>query len=122
MFSNPQPPPFPLEHEKLLAYREARALLIALQTLGSLPGESDLRDQLHRASASILLNIAEGASRQMPADKRRFYAIARGSLGEVGAVLDLLLIRRRISPTRHSEIRAQLVQVARLLGGLVRRE
>ena len=122
MFSNPQPPPFPLEHETLLAYREARALLIALQTLGSLPGEADLRDQLRRASASILLNIAEGASRQMPADKRRFYAIARGSLGEVGAALDLLLIRRRISAARHTEIRAQLVQVARLLGGLVRRE
>jgi len=122
MFSNPQPPPFPLEHEKLLAYREARALLIALHSLGALPGESDLRDQLRRASASILLNIAEGASRQMPSDKRRFYAIARGSLGEVGAALDLLLIRQRISQPKHAELRSQLVRVARLLGGLLRQE
>ena len=122
MFSNPQPPPFPLEHEKLHAYREARALLFALHALGSLPGESDLRDQLRRASASTLLNIAEGASRQMPADKRRFYAIARGSLCEVGAALDLMLIRHRLSSARHAELRDQLVRVARLLGGLVRRE
>jgi four helix bundle protein len=104
----------------LIVYREALALCETLESLGSLPGEYDLRDQLKRASASIVLNIAEGASRQSPADKRRFYLIARGSLGEVGAALDLLRIRRRLSTARHSEIRNQLVLVARLIGGLCR--
>ena len=121
MNSNPQPPPFPLEHEKLLAYREALVFLEMIESLGSLSGEYDLRDQLRRASASILLNLGEGASRQSPADKRRFYLIARGSLGEVGAALDILRIRRRLSPTRHAELRTQLVLVARLIGGLCRK-
>jgi len=122
MFSNPQPHPAQLEHERLCVYRKALLFLEMLEALGSLPGEYDLRDQLKRASTSIVLNIAEGASRQSPADKRRFYLIARGSLGEVGAALDILRIRRRISSQRHMELRSALLEIARMLGALVRRE
>jgi four helix bundle protein len=58
-----------------------------------------LRDQLDRARISIVLNIAEGAGRFSAPDKARFYAIARGSATEWGAVLDLLLARAS-SPSR----------------------
>ncbi len=120
MFQNSQPRPDQLEHERLIAYREALALLEMIESLGSIPGEADLRDQLKRASASIVLNIAEGASRHSPPDKRRFYLFARGSVGEVGAALDVLRIRRRLSPLRHSELRSRLIFIARLIGGLCR--
>jgi len=120
MFQTPQPQPGQLEHERLIAYQKAYQLLEHIESLGSLPGESDLRNQLNRAAASILLNIAEGASRQSPPDKRRFYLFARGSLGEVAAALDILKIRRRIAPTHHAEFRNRLVEIAKLLGGLCR--
>ena len=48
-----------------------------------------LRDQLDRASSSIVLNIAEGTGKTTEKDKRRFYAIALGSLRESVAILDL---------------------------------
>ena len=48
-----------------------------------------LRDQLHRAAASVALNLAEGYGRQTLADQRRFFAIALGSVRECQAVLDL---------------------------------
>jgi len=44
-----------------------------------------LRDQLHRASISVVLNIAGGAGRFSAPDKARFSAIARGSATECGA-------------------------------------
>jgi four helix bundle protein len=51
-----------------------------------------LRDQLDWASVSIL-NVAEGAGRFSPADKGRFFVMARGSATESAAILDLLLAR-----------------------------
>ncbi len=42
----------------------------------------NLSDQLHRASCSIGLNIAEGYGRYHYLDRLRFLYIARGSLSE----------------------------------------
>ena len=49
-----------------------------------------LRDQLARAASSIVLNLAEGAGRELPKDQRRFYRIAFGSLRECQALLDIM--------------------------------
>ena len=48
-----------------------------------------LKDQLDRASSSVVLNLAEGAGRQTAADQKRFFTIAFGSLREAQAILDL---------------------------------
>ena len=49
-----------------------------------------VRDQLDRASLSVVLNTAEGAGRFAPRDKARFYSIARGSANETVALLDVV--------------------------------
>lgn len=43
---------------------------------------SYLRDQLRRASISVVINIAEGSGKFSKADKKNFYIIARGSVCE----------------------------------------
>ena len=48
-----------------------------------------LRDQLHRAASSVVLNLAEGSGRSSKAEQKRFFEIAFGSLRECQAVLDL---------------------------------
>lgn len=48
-----------------------------------------LRDQLLRASSSVVLNVAEGFGSSSRGVKRRHYEIARGSATESIAVLDL---------------------------------
>ena len=52
-----------------------------------------LADQLNRASASIMLNIAEGYGRYQKGDKRSFYVNARGSLFECVSCLDIFYER-----------------------------
>ena len=48
-----------------------------------------LRDQLHRSSSSIALNLGEGCSRPSTKERLRFYTIAFGSLREVQTILAL---------------------------------
>ena len=74
-----------LDHERLEVYWLALELRQAVLAL--LPRRGALRDQIDRASASVVLNIAEGAGRMARADKRRFYEIARGSVTETAARL-----------------------------------
>jgi four helix bundle protein len=52
-----------------------------------------LKDQLIRASESVVLNLAEGSGKPTTRDKARFYAIAFGSIREIQAVFDLMSIQ-----------------------------
>ena len=53
------------------------------------PVKGEVRDQLHRASLSIVLNIAEGSAKPSNKERRRFYTIALGSLRETQTIIDL---------------------------------
>jgi four helix bundle protein len=111
---NPEPATR-LDAEKLQVY--AVALEFQHLAAGLLPARryASLRDQLDRASVSIVLNIAEGAGRFAPGDKARFYAIARGSVMECGALLDVLLDRRIITATAHRAGRNLVIRLVQML-------
>ena len=53
-----------------------------------------MRNQFERASLSVVLNISEGSARPTLKDRRRFYAIAYGSLQESRTLLELSNIDR----------------------------
>jgi len=61
-----------LDAEKLDCYRIALEFQGIAGQLVPKRGYAELRDQLDRASISIVLNIAEGCGRRSPADKGRF--------------------------------------------------
>ena len=71
----------PFDHEKLDVYHPALdALELCDQIGGDLPpGRANVRDQLDRASTSVVANIAEGAGEFSRPEKARFYRIARRS-------------------------------------------
>lgn len=95
-------------HQRLHVYHLAREFAVAVNQLTrAFPrGNADLRDQLRRASASVLRHIAEGAGRSSPRDKASRFTIARGECAECDASLDLALgfelgDQRRIEDLRH---------------------
>jgi four helix bundle protein len=48
-----------------------------------------LTDQLRRASASVVLNLSEGCGKISAKERQRFFRIARSSVLEVAAILDV---------------------------------
>ena len=86
-------------HEKFEAYQlSIQFVEIALRLVDQIPSpHSALRDQLRRAEFSVSLNIAEGTGKNRVGDRKRFYAIARGSAMECAAICDIIgLIDRRL--------------------------
>jgi four helix bundle protein len=74
-----------------------------------------VRDQLERASLSVVLNIAEAGGRRSRRDKARYYAIARGSATEVAALFDVLALRRLASPASIRTGRKLAIRVVQML-------
>lgn len=76
-------------------------------------------DQLSRASLSIPLNIAEGNGRWHLADKRQFFWIARGSVFECVPLIEILMIKSRISRDQYKSLREDLDALGKMLTKLV---
>jgi four helix bundle protein len=107
----------PFDHERLDVYqRSLDFLVIANDIIEQLPrGRSHLVDQLSRASTSIVLNIAEGAGKFSPGDKRRYYLSAAGSATECAAVMDVLQRLKLIGAQAHSDGKAALERIVSML-------
>ena len=110
-----------LDAERLDVYRVALQFQAVADPLIPKRGFAELRDQLDRASISIVLNIAEGCGRRSPADKSRFYAMARGSATECAAIVDLLVARGIVDSRSHRRARSLLVRVVQMLTQLIAR-
>ena len=107
-----------LDHERLEVYQRALEFHTLVLTLLPSRGFRALRDQLERASLGAVLCIAEGAGRTSCPDKRRFYEMARGSITESAAALDVLRVRRLLEPDRHRNARDLAVRLVQMLSRL----
>ena len=81
-----------LNHQKLNVYQASRKFVFECYKLtNTLPPEEKfgMISQIRRAELSVHLNIAEGASRKSEVERKRYYEIARGSIIEIDAALDI---------------------------------
>ncbi len=106
-----------LYHERMDVYRCAIDFLaFAFSILDKIPrGHGSLADQLKRAAISVPLNIAEGAGKATPADQGRFFAIARGSAMECGAVLDVLRVLNGLTEAELEKGKGLLTRIVSML-------
>lgn len=105
-----------MDHEKLDVYRVSLELVTRIGTiLKSKVIDRSLRDQVIRSSTSILLNVAEDTGKRSPADRRRFYEIARGSAMETAAALDVRLAWQYAGGEEVGECKAVLRRVVAML-------
>lgn len=75
-----------------------------------------LVDQLNRSSLSIVLNIAEGSSKQSDKDFNRYIAISLGSVDETLASLEIGAEVKLITSTKFSDLEVKLESLSNQLG------
>lgn len=79
-------------------------------------GRGYIRDQLRRAANSVALNIAEGAGEFVPAEKARFYRMAKRSATECAGQI---LVCERLGLADAPRIDAALDLLQRVISMLV---
>ncbi len=77
--------------EDIIAWQKARILTIEIYKLFRNSKDFGFRDQIQRASVSIMNNITEGFERKGDKEFRNFLSIAKGSCGEVRSMVTLAL-------------------------------
>lgn len=105
----------------LIAWQRAMELAERLYAATrALPSEErfGLQLQMRRAAVSIVSNIAEGYARESRADYIRFLRMARGSLAELDAQLELAFRLRLLEPD--PELQGLVGETGRILRALVK--
>jgi len=108
----------------LKAWQHARTLAVLSKTaIARLPIQERfaLAEQWRRASYSVVLNIAEGASRRGTKEFRRYLDMARSSLHEVEAIIELVVALGYLRPEELAQVRATRDECARTVYGLLRK-
>jgi four helix bundle protein len=109
-------------HEKLRCYRMAVDLAEELSKEGARwpKGLGYLKDQQRRAIASVVLNMSEGNARRSQNERRRFFEIARASVSEVSACVDLSQAFGLMPAMCAMSLKSRLEEVSKMLWGLMR--
>jgi four helix bundle protein len=112
------------DFRRLRAWQEAkRFALLSRAAIAGLPANERfaLAAQWRRAAYSVALNLAEGASRVGDGNFRRHVDIARGSLDELEAILELVETLGCVREAELRELRDSRANCARMVAGLLRK-
>ena len=97
-------------------YKKSKLLHLECKKLiQKIPKDKTVADQLRRASFSVPLNIAEGSGKFSKPDRRNYFVIARASVFECVAILDILHDEEKISLAEFIFIEEVCDEISRML-------
>jgi len=106
--------------EDIIAWQEAKELTFNIYDAFRIIKDFSFRDQIQRASVSIMNNIAEGFERSGDKEFKKFLYIAKGSCGEVRSMLYLALELKYINQEKFDLIYNQSYKISRVISGLIK--
>ena len=109
--------------EDIQAWQKARELVRSTYEItgdGNFARDYGLKDQIRRASISVMSNIAEGFSRQSDKEFAQFLYIALGSVAEVQSQLYIAQDLEYISNKEFDETYELSSEAARLITGFIK--
>lgn len=110
-------------YEKLEVYKKAfelnKRLYRFIKETNGIPAY--VKNQLGRASLSMLLNIAEGSAKYSARDRRNFFVIARGSVFECSAIISFLYEEGEVPELLQKELYLLLDEISRILYVMIKK-
>jgi len=100
--------------------RECTRLVYEMSSRDKFARDFALRDQIRRASISVMSNIAEGFERSGDREFINFLSIAKGSCGEARAQLYVALDQYYITEQEFSTAYELFVETSRLISGFMK--
>jgi len=109
------------DFEKLEVYKKAKYFNSEIRKfISETKLDPTTKDQLRRASFSIVLNLAEGSGRFTKPDRRNFYIISRSSIFECVAIVDVLKDEGIIDEQRFLFFYNQAEEVSKMIFGMIK--
>jgi four helix bundle protein len=99
--------------------REVTKFVYRISNHGGFAKDFGLRDQIRRASVSIMANIAEGFERDGTGELIQFLAVAKGSAAEVLSHADVALDQDFISKENFDRLAAMTAELGRMIAALM---
>ena len=106
--------------EDIISWQKAKVMTVMIYELFEQCKDYGFKDQIQRASVSVMNNIAEGFERQTNNELRQFLYIAKGSCGEVRSMLYLALDINKISKDDFEKLYPLTIEIAKLLSGFIK--
>ena len=107
--------------EDIVAWQKAKELTISIYQLFSESKDFGFKDQIQRASVSIMNNIAEGFERKSNNEFKYFLFVAKGSCGEVRSMLILAKELQKADTKILEKLSALSEEISRILSALIKK-
>lgn len=106
--------------EEIRAWQKAKELTTLIYKNFSHHKDYGFRDQIQRASVSIMNNIAEGFERASNPDFKHFLFMSKGSCGEVRSLLLLALDLKYISQIEFQTLYPKTIEIGKMLSSFIK--
>ena len=106
--------------EDIMAWQKAKLMTVMIYGLFEQCKDFCFKDQIQRASVSVMNNIAEGFERKTNNEFKQFLFIAKGSCGEVRSMLYLSKELKKIDETCFNDLFNQSEEISKMLSGLIK--
>ena len=106
--------------EDIIAWQKAKTLTLRIYILFKDLRDFGFRDQICRASVSVVNNIAEGFERKSDSEFKHFLFIAKGSCGEVRSMLYIAMELNFISKDDSSDLCKLSTEISKMISGLIK--
>jgi len=106
--------------EDILSWQKSKILTIDIYKAFTETKDFGFKNQIERASVSIMNNIAEGFERKSNKEFVYFLFVAKGSCREVRSMLYLAKELNKISEKQFNEFYKLSVEISKLISGLIK--